>query len=186
MASQRMPRGLVAVSASAVAAIYMAGYLRTQAADAGIEAAAVPTLAPPTPIVVNVVPTAAPASTQTPSVQRSATPTRVVVAPTPAPTVAAAAPAPAAAAAPYKDGTYSGTGTSRRGDVWVNVQVQGGQITSVTITRSTLQYPLRDIANLPSQVVQRQSAQVDTVSRATYSSMAFRSAVTQALVGAQA
>jgi uncharacterized protein with FMN-binding domain len=44
-----------------------------------------------------------------------------------------------------------------------------------------LQYPLRDIAGLPGQVVQRQSAQVDIVSRATYSSQAFRGAVSQAL-----
>jgi uncharacterized protein with FMN-binding domain len=64
--------------------------------------------------------------------------------------------------------------------------VQGGQIANVTITRSTLQYPLRDIADLPSEVVQRQSAQVDIVSRATYSSMAFRDAVTQALSAARA
>jgi uncharacterized protein with FMN-binding domain len=40
---------------------------------------------------------------------------------------------------------------------------------------------LRDIAGLPSQVVQRQSAQVDIVSRATYSSEAFKDAVAQAL-----
>jgi uncharacterized protein with FMN-binding domain len=65
--------------------------------------------------------------------------------------------------------------------VVVSVVVQGGRIDSVTITQSTLQYPLRDIAGLPAQVVQRQSAQVDTVSRATYSSQAFRGAVAQAL-----
>jgi uncharacterized protein with FMN-binding domain len=70
--------------------------------------------------------------------------------------------------------------------VWVSVQIQAGQITNVSITRSTLQYPVRDIANLPSQVVQRQSAQVDIVSRATYSSTAFRTAVTQALASAKA
>src|SRR5216683_1974201 len=40
MPSSRMHRGLVALSASAVAAIYMAGYLRTQSADAGIGASA--------------------------------------------------------------------------------------------------------------------------------------------------
>jgi uncharacterized protein with FMN-binding domain len=70
--------------------------------------------------------------------------------------------------------------------VWVSVQVQGGRIANVTITRSTLQYPLRDIANLPAEVVERQSAQVDIVSRATYSSQAFRAAVAQALASAKA
>jgi uncharacterized protein with FMN-binding domain len=86
----------------------------------------------------------------------------------------------------FKDGTYTGQGSSRRGDVWVTVQIQSGRIANVTITRSTLQYPLRDIANLPSQVVLRQTALVDVVSRATYSSMAFRGAVSQALASANA
>jgi uncharacterized protein with FMN-binding domain len=156
-----MHRGLVALSASAVAAIYMAGYLRTQAADASIGAAAVPTVAVATSAPVSA---AAPAPTATPA------PRPIVV----------------QRAAQYKDGTYTGQGTSRRGDVWVSLQVQDGQITNVTITKSTLQYPLRDIANLPQEVVQRQSPQVDIVSRATYSSMAFRGAVTQALTSAKA
>jgi uncharacterized protein with FMN-binding domain len=60
------------------------------------------------------------------------------------------------------------------------VTIQGGRIASVTITRATTQYPVSDIAGLPNQVVQRQSAQVDVVSGATYSATAFRSAVTQA------
>ncbi|HYW88209.1 MAG TPA: FMN-binding protein [Chloroflexota bacterium] len=181
MPSHRMPRGLVALSASAVAAIYLAGYLRTQAADASIAAAAVPTLAlgQSTPVVA-----VAPTSTPAPPIVRrqSQTSTRSPAAPAPAPTVSSGTTTQTAGG--YKDGTYTGQGTSRRGDVWVSVQVQGGQIANVTITRSTLQYPLRDIASLPSEVVQRQSAQVDIVSRATYSSMAFRGAVTQALSAA--
>ena len=150
MARKRMNRGLVALSASAVAAVYMAGYLRTSSADAALDAAQ------PVPVV-------------------AATP---VASPAQKPGVTAV---PTAQTGTYKDGTYSGSGTSRRGDVWVSVAVQGGHIANVTITRSTLQYPLRDIAGLPQQVVQRQSAQVDIVSRATYSSQAFRSAVAQAL-----
>jgi uncharacterized protein with FMN-binding domain len=154
-----MHRGLVALSASAVAAIYMAGYLRTQSADASIAAAASPTLsvARATPIVV---------------AARTATPAPRVIS--------------QSAQAQYRDGTYTGQGTSRRGDVWVSVQIQSGRIANVSITRSTLQYPLRDIANLPQEVVQRQSAQVDTISRATYSSLAFRGAVSQALAAATA
>ncbi|MBV9577506.1 MAG: FMN-binding protein, partial [Chloroflexi bacterium] len=99
-------------------------------------------------------------------------------------TVPASSSGAATAQTTYKDGTYTGQGTSRRGDVWVSVQVQGGRIANVSITRSTLQYPVRDIAGLPAEVVQRQSTQVDIVSRATYSSMAFRDAVTQALSAA--
>lgn len=180
-----MHRGLVALSASAVAAIYMAGYLRTQAADASIGAASVPTPAP-------VVAAAPPAPTATPAVQpfvQRAAPPVSRAQPTPAPQAAAPpaqAPSQSQSQGQYKDGTYTGQGTSRRGDLWVSLQVAGGRVTNVTITRSTLQYPLRDIQNLPQEVVQRQSAQVDLVSRATYSSMAFRGAVAQALASAKA
>jgi uncharacterized protein with FMN-binding domain len=190
-----MHRGLVTLSASAVAAIYMAGYLRTQAADAGIGADAVATLS--TANTVPVVAAAPVLPTPTlPVIRRATQPAPTAVPTRQAPTSAAptsAPPPPATAAASaaqvsssFKDGTYNGQGTSRRGDVWVSVQIQAGQITNVSITRSTLQYPVRDIANLPSQVVQRQSAQVDIVSRATYSSTAFRTAVTQALASAKA
>ena len=217
MASNRMHRGLVALSASAIAAVYMAGYLRTQAADANIAAAEPALLASPTTqVAVAAPPAATGAPAPQPVVQRQTQPTSPPSAPptsqpqprtpaqtgpqapqTPAQTPAQAAQTPAqtptqvaqtpaqAAQAAYRDGTYSGQGTSRRGDVWVQVQVAAGRIANVSITRSTLQYPLRDIAGLPQQVVDRQSAQVDVVSRATYSSMAFRQAVTQALTSAQ-
>ena len=161
-----MPRPLAAASATAIAAIYLAGYLRTQAADAQIGAAADATSPSIVQTTANATPMIAVASQ--PALTFSVTPTAV-------------RPAVNSPAATYRDGTYTGQGASRRGDVWVSVDVQGGQIASVTITRSTLQYPVRDIAGLPAQVVQRQSAQVDTVSRATYSSQAFRAAVTQAL-----
>jgi uncharacterized protein with FMN-binding domain len=179
-----MPRGLVALSASAVAAIYMAGYLRTQSAEASIAAAAVPTAA-----VAQSAPVAPAAPTATPPqvlVQRRPGSSRSAPAAQPTPAAASSSTSTTQTLASYKDGTYTGQGTSRRGDVWVSVQVQGGRIANVTITRSTLQYPVQDIANLPAEVVQRQSAQVDTVSRATYSSDAFRGAVTQALATAQA
>jgi uncharacterized protein with FMN-binding domain len=185
-----MHRGLVALSASAVAAVYMAGYLRTQSADASIGAAAtatsvVSTRAPAVAAAAAAAGAAAPAVTPT-SVRLASTrpatltPVSAAAGPPATPTAAAAA-ATTSAAAALADGTYTGQGSSRRGDVWVSVQIQAGRIASVNITRSTLQYPLRDIANLPAQVVQRQSAQVDIVSRATYSSQAFRTAVAQAL-----
>jgi uncharacterized protein with FMN-binding domain len=109
-----------------------------------------------------------------------------VPAPTPPPATSLPAPTAQAAAAAYKDGTYTGQGTSRRGDVWLSVTILRGRITNVSITRSTLQYPLNVISGLPSQVVQRQSPQVDTVSRATYSSQAFRQAASQAIAQATA
>lgn len=167
---------MAALSASAITAIYLAGYLHTQAADASIGASPSPT--------ATVAQTQARPSAVQPFVGRRRGGTgsgtgSLVPAPTPA--------APAApAAVSYKDGTYTGQGTSRRGDVQVSVSVQGGRIASVDITRSTTQYPIRDIAALPGEVVQRQSTNIDTVSGATYSSTAFRSAVAQALSKANA
>ena len=190
-----MHPGLVALSASAITAIYVAGYIRTQAADASIGADA--TTSPnPSSALASAPPTAVPTPTVQPAPSGrgqgagsssfgSPPSSSRVGSPAPTSPPAATAPQPAASSAvtspKYVDGTYTGQGTSRRGDVWVSVTVQSGRITAVDITRSTLQYPLRDIANLPNQVVERQSAQVDTVSRATYSSQAFRVAVSQAL-----
>jgi uncharacterized protein with FMN-binding domain/outer membrane murein-binding lipoprotein Lpp len=213
-----MPRSLVALGASAVAAIYVAGYARTQSADASLDdiATAVATSAPTTVATVQPSTAIAPSQRATreragqapaqtapsaPASTASGTAPNVSVATSPSNTTPGttsnAAPststAPAASTAPstatqstYKDGTYSGMGTSRRGNVWVDVTVNGGQIELVTITRSTLQYPVRDIAGLPAQVVAKQSAQVNIVSGATYSSQAFRTAVSQALQGARA
>lgn len=87
---------------------------------------------------------------------------------------------------PYADGTYAGTGTSRRGNVSVSVTVASGKISNVTLTGVTTEYPVARIAGLPAQVVSRQSAQVDSVSGATYSAQAFRLAVQAALARASA
>ena len=170
-----MHRGLVALSASAIATVYLAGYLRTQTADATIAAAAAPTSAPQ-PIAVAAATLPPPPITR-PTTASAAQPIAVAAATLPPPPIAR----PTTATAAYRDGTYDGQGTSRRGNVWVAVEIQAGRIANVTITRSSLQYPVRDIAGLPAQVVQRQTAQVDIVSRATFSSQAFRGAVTQAL-----
>ena len=99
----------------------------------------------------------------------SATPTALAVATSPASTSG------------YKDGTYTGTGTSRRGGVDVAVTISGGRIAGVQITRSFTEYPVSRIASLPAQVIARQSAQVDRVTGATYSTQAFQTAVQQAL-----
>jgi uncharacterized protein with FMN-binding domain len=169
-----MPRGLVALSSSAVAAIYFAGYLATQGADARlaeVEAAPVTAIVAPA--------TGTPSSTPTPlAIQR-----QPATVPTSPPTVAATSP-PAASTA-YRDGTYRGSGTSRRGGVAVAVTVQGGRIINVAFTQVTTQYPVSRIAALPAEVVARQSAQVDRVSGATFSVQAFQQAVQQALAQAQ-
>jgi uncharacterized protein with FMN-binding domain len=191
-----MSRGLAALSASVVAAIYTAGYLRTQPVDASLDAsepAAISVVTNvPTPTTMPVpAPAAQPAqpARQAQPAQQAQPRGSLRTAPTPTTTTPPASNTAAntgAAVAGYKDGTFSGMGTSRRGNVWVDVTVQNGRISTVNITRSTLQYPVRDIAGLPQEVVSRQSAQVDIVSGATYSSQAFRTAVSQALGQAKA
>jgi uncharacterized protein with FMN-binding domain len=162
---QKTSRGMVALSASAIATIYAAGLVLTRSADAGLVAAPTPSTAPATPAGSS--PTAQPASS---------TPTAVVGASAPASAVATASSASA-----YKDGTYAGQGTSRRGGVSVSVNVQGGVITNVQISSANTEYPVSRIASLPGVVVKQQTANVNVISGATYSSQAFKQAVQQAL-----
>src|SRR5262249_23560926 len=86
----------------------------------------------------------------------------------------------------YTDGTYTGTGTSKFGNVSVSVDISGGRIAGVAITGTSTTFPSSSIASLPSAVVTSQSANVDVVSGATYASQAFKTAVQQALAQAVA
>lgn len=99
----------------------------------------------------------------------------------PKPTPAAGIAGSAAAATLVKDGTYSGSGMGRRGGVNVSVTIANGKIVAAAITSLTIHYPHNVINSLPPQVVAKQSSQVDLVSGATDSSLAFRQAVAQAL-----
>jgi len=157
MPSNRLGRNIVALAASAITAVYAAGYVHTQPADASLAGSSA------APLVASV-----PAAGQPPAVTTT----------NPATPVNRSGPT-------LKDGTYTGVGTSRRGDVQVSLTVQGGRIANVSITGANTQYPTRFIANLPGQVVSRQSAQIDVVGGASYSSLAFRGAVQQALQRAQ-
>jgi uncharacterized protein with FMN-binding domain len=97
------------------------------------------------------------------------------------PTSPSAAPAAPATKAVWKDGTFSGWGTSRHGDIEATVVIEGGRITSATITQCLTRYSCQWIAHLQGQVVTRQSADVDYVSGATQSTDAFYYAVVDAL-----
>jgi uncharacterized protein with FMN-binding domain len=101
--------------------------------------------------------------------------------PAPEPPAAPAAPS----AAKYKDGTFTGWGTSRHGDIEAQVVIEGGRITSATISQCWTRYPCSYIAPLPPQVVQRQSPEIDFVSRATDSTNAFYYGLVQALAKAK-
>ena len=95
-----------------------------------------------------------------------------------APPPAAPAPTPAAS---WKDGTYLGWGTSRHGNIQAEVVIEGGRIASATIAQCRTRYSCSVIDKLPPEVAQRQSPDVDYVSRATESANAFYFAVVDAL-----
>jgi uncharacterized protein with FMN-binding domain len=85
----------------------------------------------------------------------------------------------------YKDGTYTGTGSNRRGSIQVTVTVKNDKITDVEISNFAMHYSESDVVGLPEEVMQGQSAQVQNVSGATYSTQAFEDAVQDALSQAQ-
>jgi uncharacterized protein with FMN-binding domain len=162
--AQKTPRRLVALSSAAITTIYLAGYLATRGADVTLAAGTTPVV-PTTVSTVAAAPAAGSVLATTPGAAPSST---------------------GAQTGAYRDGTYSGSGTSRRGGVQVAVTVRSGRIATVQITNATTEYPASRIASLPAQVVSKQSGQVDRVTGATYSSQAFQQAVQQALAQAQA
>jgi uncharacterized protein with FMN-binding domain len=137
-------------------------------------AAAVETKVEPAPVAAS---TPAPVTVTQPTLQQ--TPQQTASQPVTQP------PPAAPAKVVWKDGTYYGWGTSRHGDIQAAVVIEGGRILSATISECQTRYPCDYIAHLPPQVAQRQSADVDSVSRATESADAFYFAVTNALVEAQ-
>jgi len=91
---------------------------------------------------------------------------------------------PHAKAVRYRDGTYTATGVSSLGTVTAAVSIQGGRVKNVQITGYTMHYSEEYIAGLPAEVLAAQSAAIDWVSGASYSSYSFASAVAQALAQA--
>lgn len=85
----------------------------------------------------------------------------------------------------YKDGTFKGTGMNRRGEIEVAVTLNKDRITDVQISNWGMHYAESDVTGLPGEVIQRQNANVDNVSGATYSTQAFADAVQDALNQAQ-
>jgi uncharacterized protein with FMN-binding domain len=101
-----------------------------------------------------------------------------VIAPTPA---VPPDPAPEPAKPAWKDGTYTGWGYSRHGNIEAAVVIEGGRIASATISQCRTRYSCSVIDKLIPQVAQRQSPDVDYVSGATQSADAFYGAVVEAL-----
>jgi fumarate reductase flavoprotein subunit len=87
----------------------------------------------------------------------------------------------------YKDGTYEGTGKGNNGDIKVEVKVEGGNIVSVELKEHSETSGIYEAAEdgVISQIIQKQTADVDTVSGATNSSKGIIAAVTDALKDAK-
>jgi uncharacterized protein with FMN-binding domain len=116
---------------------------------------------------------ATPAVAPPPAIERPADPPPPVK-------LAEAAPAPPPAAH-WKDGTYTGWGYSRHGNIEAQVVIENGRIAAATISQCRTRYSCSVIDRLPPEVAQRQSPEVDWVSGATQSADAFYGAVVEAL-----
>jgi uncharacterized protein with FMN-binding domain len=203
----KIANSLVAVSSAAVMAVYAAGYVRTRSAADRLEGqtearrpappkppepAVLPlvAVAETTPIPAPVVPAAtapvtpvkeAPAAVETPVSETPSVPEPTPAATAPAPEPPPPPPPPAPPTPVWKDGTYTGWGTSRHGDIQASVVIEGGKIASATIAQCLTRYSCSVIDRLPPEVPQRQSAEVDYISGATQSTNAFYYAVVEAL-----
>lgn len=88
---------------------------------------------------------------------------------------------PAASKPSWKDGTYTGWGYSRHGNIEATIVIDAGRILSANISQCRTRYSCDVIDKLIPQVAQRQSPDVDYVSGATQSADAFYGAVVEAL-----
>lgn len=134
----------------------------------------------------------APAATSAPAAATPAdgTPTAT---PTPAAPTDAATPAPIAVTGSYRDGTVTGDAVGIRwGTVQVQVTIANGQIVDVTALSlpagdpHSAQLSQRAEPALRSSALSSQSAAIDVVSGATYTSMAYAQSLQAALDAARA
>ena len=91
------------------------------------------------------------------------------------------APPPAPPSGQYKDGSYTGWGYCRHGDIQASVTIESGRIVSAKVVQCRTRYSCNWIEPLYPQVVQRQNADVDYISGASESSDAFHDAIAEAL-----
>ena len=87
------------------------------------------------------------------------------------------------AAAAMADGTYTGVGQGKNGDVTVELQVTGGKLATVRVVKHVETPGISDAAltQFPQRVVDAQSLKVDAVSGATLTSDGIRNAVADAI-----
>jgi uncharacterized protein with FMN-binding domain len=158
--SRRISTGLATASGAAVMAVYMAGYLRTQSeADQFAREVAHRRVASVAPRRVRSVTEGLhwkdTAASTAPPVESAPT----------------AVPPPHS----WKNGTFSGWGFSRHGNIEATVVIEAGRLTRAFISQCRTRYSCGVIDTLPPQVVERQSQSAD----------AFYEAVTAALAKAK-
>ena len=152
--------------------------------------------------------TAAPEEEQPAEIAAGTSGEAETVEPTPAPSAAEPSAAPAAAASPaaetpapaetvapaaepepvyqYKNGAFTGTGEGFEGPVTVSVSIENDKITGITVISSVDDEPYWSEGKaVISRILSAQSANVDTVSGATFSSGGIISAVRAALSSAK-
>lgn len=83
----------------------------------------------------------------------------------------------------YKDGTYTGEAQGFGGPVDVEVIIENGKISEINITSAEKEDGayLSMAEDIIPMIIEAQSADVDTISGATFSSTGIKEAVTQAL-----
>lgn len=83
----------------------------------------------------------------------------------------------------YVDGTYTGTGKGNGGEITVEVIVEGGNVTNVTLVSHSETPGIYEAAEkgVINNIIRTQSADVDTVTGATNSSNGIKEAVANAL-----
>ena len=88
----------------------------------------------------------------------------------------------------YQDGSFTGTGTGFGGEIVVTVEIVADEITNITIDEASGEDAvyLSTAADILEDILSAQSADVDTVSGATFSSTGIRDAVRDALEQARA
>ena len=85
----------------------------------------------------------------------------------------------------YVDGTYDGEADGFGGTIAVEVTVEGGQITDLAITSAEDSAYLSNAEAIIPKIIEAQSADVDTISGATFSSTGIRNAAQEAIEKAE-
>jgi uncharacterized protein with FMN-binding domain len=141
----------------------------------------------PAAVVATAPPAAAPAARVTPEAKaatESATAAAPVTVSEPEPELFARAGSQTTSGGNWRDGTYTGWGTSRHGDIKAQVVIRNGRIVESSIASCETAYPCDVISMIVHQPVDRQNPDVDRVSRATESADAYYFGLVDALADA--